>query len=190
MTRPNLSADCARCAALCCMALAFDKSDLFGLDKAAGEACPHLDACGCCAIHGARAERGFAGCVAYDCLGAGQRVTAELFAGRTWMEEPALAAPMAQAFAAVYRAHSLLLLLREAAKLPLSGAERRRRARLEAALEAAGADHRRIAALEAATQGFLRTLRRHGLRRRRATSKTSRGGQVAQTAPSAKPEPD
>jgi hypothetical protein len=190
MSRPTLSADCARCAALCCMALAFVRSDLFGIDKAAGEACANLDACGRCAIHGARAEQGFAGCVAYDCLGAGQRVTQDLFGGRSWLEEPALRAPMAQAFAVVYRAHGLLLLLREARRLPLSGAEGRRRARLEAALDAAGADPRRIAALEAATEGFLRTLRRHGIRRRRAMTETGRGGQATQTAPSAKPEPN
>jgi hypothetical protein len=38
-----LRAECARCAALCCVTLAFDASDLFAFDKAAGEPCPHFD---------------------------------------------------------------------------------------------------------------------------------------------------
>jgi hypothetical protein len=172
MSRPVLGADCARCSALCCLALAFDASALFGLDKPAGEACPHLDACGRCAIHATRAERGFAGCVTYDCLGAGQRVTQEMFAGRSWIAEPHLAGPMARAFAAVHRAHALLQLLDEAGKLPLSIGDRRWRARLEAALAAAGADHAAIDALEVEAKAFLRTLRRYG----KAPRSTKEGG--------------
>lgn len=164
MSRPVLSADCARCSALCCLALAFDASELFALDKPAGEACPHLDGCGRCAIHATRAERGFSGCVAYDCLGAGQRVTSELFEGRSWLAEPHLAAPMARAFAAVHRAHGLLQLLEEAGKLPLSIGDQRWRARLEAALTAAGADSKTIDAREVETRVFLRRLRRYGSR--------------------------
>lgn len=162
MSRPVLRADCARCSALCCLALAFDASELFGLDKPAGEPCPHLDGCGRCGIYDGRAERGFAGCVGYDCLGAGQRVTEELFGGRSWLNEPDLAAPMARAFAAVHRAHGLLQLLEAAAKLPLSIGDSRWRARLEVALTAAGADGKSIDALDVETRVFLRRLRRYG----------------------------
>jgi hypothetical protein len=165
MSRPVLSADCARCSALCCLALAIDASPLFGLDKRAGEPCPHLDGCGHCGIYDERAGRGFAGCVGYDCLGAGQRVTQELFGGRSWLEEPQLAAPMARAFAALHRAHALLQLLEEAGKLPLSIGDRKWRARLETALGAAGADLRTIDALEVETRVFLRRLRRYGAAR-------------------------
>ena len=35
-------------------------------------------------------ERGFAGCVAFDCLGAGQHATA-MFGGRTWRTDPDIA---------------------------------------------------------------------------------------------------
>lgn len=163
MTSPDLRADCARCAALCCVALAFDKSPLFGLDKPAGERCLHLEACGRCRIHAERAQRGFGGCVAYDCLGAGQRVTQDLFGGRTWLRDPGLLGPMAEAFLTVTRAHRLLQLLRLAEALPLSRRDRRRRARLEAALVAAGANGAAVAALELDTQAFLQSLRERAL---------------------------
>ena len=39
----ELTADCSKCAALCCVAMAFDKGDMFGCDKVAGEVCKHLD---------------------------------------------------------------------------------------------------------------------------------------------------
>lgn len=159
MKFPSLRADCARCAALCCVALAFDRSKLFGVDKPAGRPCPHLGAGGACRIHAARVERGFGGCVSYDCLGAGQRVTQEIFGGRTWLREPDLLGPMADAFLTLTRAHRLLLLLREAGGLPLSDEEQGRREGLEAAIVAAGAGPVAVNALEDETRAFLRSLR-------------------------------
>jgi hypothetical protein len=119
MTIVSLRADCARCAALCCVALAFEHSALFGFDKAAGAPCANLSAGGRCRIHAERAARGFAGCTAYDCLGAGQAVTQGLFGGRTWQDDPALLAPMMAAFAALRPAHELLALLEQAQALAL-----------------------------------------------------------------------
>lgn len=161
MTKITLRPDCGRCAALCCVALAFDRGALFGFDKAAGEACAHLTVCGRCAIHRSRARRGFGGCVGYDCLGAGQRVTQDLFGGRTWRDDPALLAPMSEAFVVVRRAHDLLMLLRQARRLPLSGNERRRSAELAASLVAAEASATEVAGLEVEARGFLRGLRRY-----------------------------
>lgn len=161
MTEITLRSDCGRCSALCCVALAFDKGDMFGLDKGADEPCPHLTRCGGCGIHGSRAEQGFRGCIGYDCLGAGQRVTQRLFGGRSWLDDHSLLGPMVTAFLAVRRAHELLLLLRQAARLPLSGEDRRRLAWLEAALEEAGASSVAIAGLADETHGFLRGLRRY-----------------------------
>lgn len=119
---------------MCCVALAFDKGAKFGFDKPAGVACRHLTAQNGCAIHAERAARGFQGCIDYDCLGAGQRVTA-MFAGRTWREDPAQLRPMLDAFAQVRRAHELLQLLNEAAKLPLSAADEEKREALAQALQ-------------------------------------------------------
>lgn len=72
----DFTSDCARCAALCCTELAFDASSAFAFAKAAGEACRHLTAGGRCGVHGARAEAGLGGCIAYECYGAGPRATA------------------------------------------------------------------------------------------------------------------
>src|ERR1700760_3571540 len=101
MTDTTLRADCARCAALCCVAFAFERSEAFADDKAAAEPCVHLDTCGQCAIHARRAERGYGGCVGYDCHGAGQWVTQVLFAGRAWRDDLALLGPMSAAFITV-----------------------------------------------------------------------------------------
>jgi hypothetical protein len=120
---PELQADCARCAALCCVALALPKGDAFAIDKPNGVPCPHLDGHEC-ATHARRDAEGFSGCVRYDCAGAGQRVTQELFAGRSWRDDPDLLAPMTRAFAAMQRIHDLIVLLREAEKAPLSAEER------------------------------------------------------------------
>ncbi len=72
----HLLADCSSCAALCCVIPPFDAVQGFGFDKPAETACRHLCADHRCGIHGDLIERGFSGCVAFDCLGAGQRLTA------------------------------------------------------------------------------------------------------------------
>jgi hypothetical protein len=120
-----LRADCARCAALCCVALAFDTSEQFALDKPAGRPCPHLCTGGGCSIHRDREALGFKGCVDYSCFGAGQRVTQELFDGRSWQDDPSLLVPMIDAFRRMRLVHELLLLLEQAARLPLSTPDRR-----------------------------------------------------------------
>jgi hypothetical protein len=118
-----LRADCAQCDALCCVALAFDRSSLFAFDKPAAQPCPNLTACGSCAIHRDLASRGFGGCVRFDCLGAGQRVT-QMFPGRSWREGGGIAHDMFEAFAIMRRVHELVLLLHEAAKLPMQPEQR------------------------------------------------------------------
>jgi len=115
-----LRADCARCAALCCVGLAFDHSDFFAYDKPAGVACRHLGSNDRCGIHPQLEQRGFAGCVWFDCLGAGQRVTQELFEGRSWRDHPELSRSMFDAFRAMRLVHELLSLLRTASQFPLT----------------------------------------------------------------------
>jgi len=160
MAEIDLRADCARCAALCCMSLAFDKGPRFAADKPAVEACPHLAGDGC-TIHRDRAALGYAGCVAFDCQGAGPRVTQHLFQGRDWRNDAALRGPMTEAFVALLRAHEVLALLDQARTLPLSADDLDRLTAVEADLYAAGADARRIAELSAQAHAFLRTLRRY-----------------------------
>jgi hypothetical protein len=134
MSDVSLRADCARCAALCCVSLAFDRSDLFAFDKAAGVPCPHLQN-HACSIHRDREQLGFAGCVGYDCLGAGQRVTQQVFDGRSWRDNPALTEPMIDAFRAMRLVHALLQLLQTAETLSLSFDQERSRLLLLAVLQ-------------------------------------------------------
>jgi len=79
-----LRADCSRCAGLCCVVHAFYSVQGFAFDKPAHCACRYLTLENRCAIHARLASRGFPGCVAFDCYGAGQRVTQELFNGMNW----------------------------------------------------------------------------------------------------------
>lgn len=118
-----MRADCARCAALCCVAFAMDRGSSFAIDKPNGAPCPHLEEHQC-GIYAERAEEGFHGCIAFDCLGAGQRVTQEVFGGRSWRRDPSIFTPMMLSFAAMREVHELLLLLQQAAKAPLSAEER------------------------------------------------------------------
>lgn len=101
------------------MALAFDAGDAFSLDKPAGLPCPNLDAGMGCSLYGRLEAEGFRGCAQYECLGAGQRVTQELFGGRNWRDEPEIAAPMIAAFAAMRKVHEGLELLVAAGRLDL-----------------------------------------------------------------------
>lgn len=130
--------DCTRCAALCCMAHAFDAGAAFAIDKPAGLGCRHLATGGRCGIHGRRRAAGFSGCVGYSCHGAGQRVTQDCFGGRTWQDEPALTGAMMLAFQNARRLHGWLLLLTEAQKLPLPAAARAKAQALVAQLTPPG----------------------------------------------------
>lgn len=127
----DLTPNCENCAALCCVVFAFDKSDSFGVDKAACEVCPNLDERDRCRIFEKRLDLGFGGCITYDCYGAGQRVTREVFNGRHWRDDPALTERMGAALSVLRRIHELLVLLSSTRRLPLSDEESRTLDRLE-----------------------------------------------------------
>jgi hypothetical protein len=110
----ELRADCARCAALCCVALPFSRSADFAFDKPAGVPCVHLGAGFACRIHDRLPGSGFPGCAAYDCFGAGQRVVRQTFTGRDWRTDPDVAEPMFAAFTLVQELHELLWYLDDA----------------------------------------------------------------------------
>jgi hypothetical protein len=111
MTRPDLVADCTRCAALCCVWSAFDASDDFAFSKPAGVACHHLRRDHRCAIHDQLTGSGLRGCAAYDCHGAGPRATRLFAASRLTDRE------RHEAFLILRDAHELLWLLAGAAAL-------------------------------------------------------------------------
>jgi hypothetical protein len=114
-----LKGDCKNCIALCCVALAFDRGPSFAANKAAGEACPQLSESDRCRLHTTRAERGFAGCVRYDCGGAGQATTA-LLPDHHWRQGGDVARELFDAFRMQRDVHELLGLLRTAESLPLT----------------------------------------------------------------------
>ena len=117
--RGDLRADCSRCVGLCCVAPAFSRSSEFAIDKPAGTPCPHLGDDDRCTIHARLRDEGFAGCTAYDCFGAGQRLAQETFAGVDRRDLGA-AAPMFAALPVVRGLHELLWYLEEALALDTS----------------------------------------------------------------------
>jgi hypothetical protein len=112
-----LRADCARCVGLCCVAPLFVASAEFAFDKLDGDPCPNLGADNRCTIHASLRERGFPGCVTYDCFGAGQRVTTEQHPGADWRTDEATATAMFATFDLVRPLHELLWYLEAALAL-------------------------------------------------------------------------
>lgn len=124
MSYPDLRSDCGSCMGLCCIALAFDAGDKFGHDKPAGKPCRYLKTDVGCQIHDARLARGYSGCIDFECLGAGQRVTNEVFGGQLWPEAPHLQRQIEDAFRILRAVHQQLDLLRLAGQLPLTPLQR------------------------------------------------------------------
>jgi hypothetical protein len=122
---PGLKPDCERCCGLCCVAPAFSASEDFAIDKRPGKPCPNLTREFRCGIHDRLRAEGFRGCVAYDCFGAGQKVTQVTFRGQDWQQSPLIAAQMFEVFGVMRQLHALLVYLTEALELqaarPLHG---------------------------------------------------------------------
>lgn len=115
--RLTLRADCGACVGLCCVALPFQASTDFAIDKPAGRPCPNLQTDTRCGIHLHLRERGFPGCTVYDCFGAGQQVSKVTYAGRHWRDSPDVASGMFRVFPVMRQLHELLFYLTEAATL-------------------------------------------------------------------------
>ena len=116
-TRLDLRADCARCFALCCVALPLSRSADFAIDKPAGQPCPNLGDLRC-GIHARLRDDGFPGCSAYDCFGAGQQVSQVTFGGTDWRHDPASAHRMFAVLPVMQQLHELRWHLTEALTLP------------------------------------------------------------------------
>jgi len=161
----ELCADCSRCQALCCIALSFERSSWFAFDKDADVPCRHLltEAC-LCSVHADLDARGLRGCAAYDCYGAGQRVTQEILPGVRAADGALQARRLTQAFRTLRNVHEQRLLLHTAGRLPLSAEHERERTRLLKELEppnmtAQTLEELELATLEAAVRRLLRDLR-------------------------------
>ncbi|WP_064295833.1 pentapeptide repeat-containing protein [Plantibacter sp. H53] len=99
--RSALRANCADCFALCCTAFGFQRSTDFPIDKPVGTPCHNLADDFSCTIHESLRPRGFRGCTVFDCFGAGQLVSQELFGGTSWRERPDTSAEMFATFSVV-----------------------------------------------------------------------------------------
>ncbi len=113
-TRLESSSDCTRCAALCCIAYPSENMPGFAAAKEAGQPCPKLGHDGLCTIYADRAEQGFAGCLRYECFGAGQHVVQTLFEGRDWRDDRELLGPMIETFLAMRPVSDLAFLVSRA----------------------------------------------------------------------------
>jgi hypothetical protein len=100
------------------VATSFAKSADFAFDRPAGRPCVHLAADFGCGIHDRLRARGFPGCVAFDCFGAGQRITRSTFGGRTWRDDPALAPDIFRAFMIMLDLHEIMWHLDAALRMP------------------------------------------------------------------------
>jgi hypothetical protein len=103
----HLRPDCQHCVALCCVAPAFDADQGFGHDKPAGDPCRHLQADHRCSIHATLVSQGYPACAAFDCFGAGQRVTRQ-FGGGDWRSSALAAGEMFAAYSRLRTLHELL----------------------------------------------------------------------------------
>ncbi|MEH6953642.1 pentapeptide repeat-containing protein [Neobacillus drentensis] len=110
----NLRLDCGNCFGLCCVALPYAKSTDFAVDKEAGNPCPNLQSDYSCKIHKNLREKGFKGCVGYECFGAGQKVSQVTFGGNDWRDNPDLAKEMFDVFPIMQQLHEMLCYLNEA----------------------------------------------------------------------------
>ncbi|PPF79549.1 pentapeptide repeat-containing protein [Subtercola sp. Z020] len=114
--RSALRANCADCFALCCTAFGFQTSADFPIDKPAGTPCVNLADDFSCSIHESLPARGFRGCTVFDCFGAGQHVSQNLFSGKSWRERPDTSADMFSTFAVARQLHEMLWYLVEASE--------------------------------------------------------------------------
>jgi uncharacterized protein YjbI with pentapeptide repeats len=117
-TPSDLTADCSRCDALCCVLLPFRREGGFGADKPGGVACHHLREDDRCGIHADLRERGWPGCVVFDCFGAGQQVTNVTYAGTSWrdLDDPGHLGEMAAVLSSQRLVHEMLRHLLEVAE--------------------------------------------------------------------------
>jgi len=113
----DLSADCQQCFGLCCVALPYAKSADFAFDKDGGTPCRNLQSNYQCSIHKNLREKGFRGCSAYECFGAGQKVSQITYVGKDWRNNPETANEMFDVFPIMQQLHEMLWYLHEALSL-------------------------------------------------------------------------
>jgi uncharacterized protein YjbI with pentapeptide repeats len=110
----NLRADCENCFGLCCVALPYTKSADFAFDKDGGTPCRNLQSNYLCGIHNELRNKGFRGCSAYECFGAGQKVSQRTYYGKDWRTNKDVAQEMFDVYPIMQQLHEMLWYLNEA----------------------------------------------------------------------------
>jgi len=113
----KLLIDCKNCSGLCCVALYFAKCEGFPTDKPAGKPCKNLMSDFRCTIHAKLLQSKMKGCLAYDCFGAGQKVTQNIYKGKNWKTTPEIVNQMFDVFLIVFQLHQMLWYLIEASTI-------------------------------------------------------------------------
>jgi uncharacterized protein YjbI with pentapeptide repeats len=114
MSFDNFKADCSKCFGLCCIALYFSANDGFPVDKEAGRPCINLQEDFKCKVHKDLKKKCLKGCIAYDCLGAGQKVAEVTFKGQDWRADQENATEMFDIFIIMKQLYEMLWYLNEA----------------------------------------------------------------------------
>lgn len=109
---------CDMCSGLCCVALYFSKLDGFPEHKKEGVACSHLQDNFLCNIHACLTQRKLTGCLRYDCFGAGQLVTKNIYSSYTW-KETKNPKEIFEVFQVVYQLQEIVWYLSEASMLSI-----------------------------------------------------------------------
>jgi uncharacterized protein YjbI with pentapeptide repeats len=117
MLKTMLKPDCESCFGLCCVALPYAKSADFPSSKESGTPCTNLQQDFRCKIHSELRVKGFRGCIAYECFGAGQKVSQEIYGGSDWRSNMDTAEEMFTVFPIMQQIHEMLFYINEAMRL-------------------------------------------------------------------------
>lgn len=113
----ELKIDCEKCFGLCCVALYFSASEGFPTNKDAGKPCINLQPDFKCSVHKNLRKNGLKGCIAYHCLGAGQKVSQVTYGGHSWKKSPEISKQMFDVFLVMRQLHEMIWYLTQAAIL-------------------------------------------------------------------------
>jgi len=115
-----LSSNCEKCFGLCCVSLPFAKSIDFAFNKDSHIPCKNMESDFRCSIHQKLRENGFRGCTVYDCFGAGQKVSQDIFYGQDWKNNLELSIEMFSVFPIIQQIYEMLYYIDEAMNLEIS----------------------------------------------------------------------
>ncbi|MDO5518047.1 MAG: pentapeptide repeat-containing protein [Clostridium sp.] len=115
--KESLKPDCKECFGLCCTALYFSKSEGFPNNKDAGKPCINLRDDFKCSVHKSLRNKGLKGCIAYECFGAGQKISKYTYKGQSWRENPDNSKEMFDLFLIMFQLHEMLWYLTEAFRM-------------------------------------------------------------------------